>query len=137
MCTCRYTWLYTLNVLSGAHEHQRCKGACNSRMRVGAIRIPLQSKIGFQMWKPNTSSLTLGVGAPSLKLAMCTIGVWLSQGVAKRSSELDDVLPRSKRDKLDSVELPLPEGSAKRRLDLRTVSPRFQWGVLSCRVRLL
>ena len=40
----------------------------------------------------------------SLKLAVCTVGVRLSQGMA---SELDNVLPRGKQARLESVELPL------------------------------
>ena len=39
--------------------------------------------------------------------------------MAKHCPELDDVLPRGKQARLDSME---PEGRAKRRLDLHAVS---------------
>ena len=44
-----------------------------------------------------------------MKLAACTVVCIASQGIAKRSSELDYVLPRGKRASLESVELALDQ----------------------------
>ena len=60
----------------------------------------------------------------SLKLAVCTIGVQLSQGMA---SELENVLPHGKRARLESMELHSTRRPyTKGRLDLHMVSPSLQ-----------
>lgn len=83
-------------------ERMRAEGA-KEHATPACMRVPSKSK--FEIWLVSIYGTSLGVRAPSLKLAACTVVCIASQGMAKRSSELEDVLPYSKWARLESMEL--------------------------------
>ena len=79
------------------------EGTC---MHAGATESKFR-KCGFQIWKPNTNCVVLQHPVP-LKLTVC---LYSKPG---HGEELDDVLPRGKQARLESVELPLNQKAVLR-----------------------